>query len=679
MKKETAKKNKLWLWIGLGVVALLAVVGIVLALVLGGGQQGKSGGRPDLYWNVDRVAFTKDSESGLSTREPAADGMYYVKFAYNGEQVELPVADKRLINFIDTMDLMGLVIDNDGIVTDAVDPTEIAVEKGKGIYYVETKDGVIKANSAITLNGLAMDFAVTENTQVYNVSSTASVVGEIIKPEDVQLMDTIHVYANDQDEITHVYLAVSPLQSKIYWRMDQFWNSTLKETSREPDENGVYHIPYWCEGEEVDIKIKDRKLVTEIDSRSFYWPHSSFRFDEEGYAVARINTGTATRTISLVDCYDVMEIDGNNISTQPFGNGTPVNFKVTENTRIYDVSGLAKAIGTAGQRVDSLKINDRVSVWTDKDNNAVLIYIASRRAESPIYYNVKKQWNSTDKITRRTPNADGLYEIDLWSEEEGIKTYLMTLEQVNMVDGEAYRICGLKADGNLVQEVYPLESLFGYPAVCNGRWVTDITGSIFTIISPANFTSTNWLMTADCKIIDVSDTNNPKPTELRVGDNVRVFRNPPGEVVCIFVCARQAGGDALYYNLDRQYDDTKKVTKRTPDENGWYVFDVAHNGKTMQVKTRDKELANTLESYNPGAVCLVVENGIVKKVMDPNTAYCGSKVASAFYFEGYTDLGEAIFGYEGRDDLIYDVSEDLEVFDVSTNSFRNRGGKTTLR
>ena len=678
MKKETAKKNKLWLWIGLGVVALLAVVGIVLALVLGGGQ-GSSGGRADLYWNVDRVAFTKDSESGLSTRTAAADGMYYVKFAYNGEQVELPVADKRLINFIDTMDLMGLVIDKDGIVVDAVAPTDLAVEKGKGIYFVEAKDGNVIANSAITLNGLAMEFAVTENTQIYNVSSSATTVGEIIQAGDIQLMDTIHVYANDLEEITHIYLAESPLQSEIYWRMDQFYNSTLKETSREPDENGVYHIPYWCEGEEVDIKIKDRKLVTEIDSRSFYWPHSSFRFDEEGYAVARINTGTATRTIAQVDCYDVMEIDGNNISTQPFGNGTPYNFKVTEETRIYDVSNLAKALGTAGQRVDSLKINDRVSVWTDKDNNAVLIYIASRRAESPIYYNVKRQWDSTEMTTKRTPNADGLYEIDLWTEEEGTKTYLMNLDQVNMVDGEDYRICGIKADGKLVQEVYPLESLFGYPAVCNGRWVTDITGSIFTIISPANFTSTNWVMTADCKIIDVSDTNNPKPTTLRVGDNVRVFRNPPGEVVCIFVCARQAGGDTLYYNLDRQYDDTKKVTKRLPDENGWYVFDVAHNGKVEQVKTRDKELANTVESYNPGAVVLIVKNGIIQKAADPNTAYCGKKVASAYYFEGYDKDGKAIFSFEGRDNQVHELAEDLEVFDVSTNSFRNRGAKTTLR
>ncbi len=677
MKKETAKKNKLWLWIGLGVVALLAVVGIVLALVLGQGQG--QGGRADLYWNVDRAAYTQ-SESGLSSREPAADGMYYIKFAYNGEQVELPVADKRLVNFIDTMDLMGLVIDRDGIVTDAVDVTQVAVEKGKGIYFVEATDTELVANSAVTLNGLAMRFAITENTQIYNVSVSASMVGELIQGKDIQVMDSIHVYANDQDEITHVYLVEPPLQSKIYWRMDQMWDGTQKDTTREPDEKGVYTIPYWCEGEEVEIKTKDRKLVAEIDNRSFYWCHSAFRFDEEGYAAARINTGTATRTISLVDCYDVMEIDGNNISTQPFGNGTPVNFKVTENTKIYDVSNLAKALGTAGQQVDSLQINDRVSVWTDKDGNAVTIYVASRRCDSPIYFNVERQWSGAEKSTKRTPNADGLYEIELWSEATGKQTYLMNKEQVDFVDAEGYRVCGLKADGKLVQEVYPFEAIFGYPAVCNGRWVTDITGSIITILSPANLTETNWIMSADCKVYDMSGQGEyGAVTELRVGDNVKVFRNPPGEIVCMIIDSRQTGLDSLYYNLNRQYDDKLKETKRLPDENGWYVFDVAHNGKTKQVKTKSKEIASQFEALNPGAAALFVNNGVIQKVFDPVVALGGKKVASAFYFEGYDEEGKAVFGYEGRDDLSYVVSENMIAYDVSTNNFNNRGSVTTLQ
>ena len=678
MKKETAKKNKLWLWIGLGVVALLAVVGIVLALVLGGAS--KSGGRADLYWNIDRVAFTKDSETGLSTREAAADGLFYVKFAYNGEQVELPVSDKRLVNFIDTMDLMGLVFDNDGVVVDAVVPTDLAVEKAKGVYFYEAKEGAIVANSAITLNGLAMEFAITENTQIYNVSASATMVGEIIDPSVIEVMDTLHVYCNDEEEITHIYLAETPVQSKIYWRIEQMWDSKAKTTTREPDENGVYTIPLWCEGEVVEIKSKDLTLVNEIDSRSFYWCHSAFKFDEEGYAILRINTGTATRSISLVDCYDVMEIDGENISTQPFGSGTPVNFKVNENTKIYETSNLSKYLGTAGQQIDSLKINDRVSVWVDKDGYATTIYVASRRCDSEPYYNVTRKWDSTNLCTKRTPNADGLYEIELWSESAGKQIYLMNETQVNLAESEGYRVLGIKADGQLVQEVYPFESIFGYVGVGNGRIITDVMGSIVTIYSPGGLSYANFVTSADFKAFDMSGMSEyGAPATLQYGDNVKAFRNPPGELVYVIINSRQTGGETLYYNLNRQYDDKAKETKRVPDENGWYVYDVAHNGKTMQVKTKDKELANQLDSFNPGAVVLFVENGIVKRVMDPVSAYSGKKVASAFYFKGYDDEGQAVFYYEGRDDLIYPVSDEVEIFDVSTNSFANRGALTTLR
>ena len=122
MKKEEAKKSKLWLWMVLGLVALLAVAGAVLALVFGGsGETKEPGGRAELYWNLDKAYYTENSETGISTREPGEDGLYHLRFAYEGQVQEYTVGDKRLVNYIDTFDCVSLVFDRDGNVVDALD------------------------------------------------------------------------------------------------------------------------------------------------------------------------------------------------------------------------------------------------------------------------------------------------------------------------------------------------------------------------------------------------------------------------------------------------------------------------------------------------------------------------------------------------------------------------------
>ena len=137
MKKETTKKSKLWLWLTIGIVALLAVAAGVVALVLGGGEEAKTpGGRPELYWNLDKAVYTENegNASGLSSREPGEDGMYHMRFAYEGTVQESLVADKQLVNFIDTFDCVSLVLDRDGNVVDAKDARDVATEVGKKVY-----------------------------------------------------------------------------------------------------------------------------------------------------------------------------------------------------------------------------------------------------------------------------------------------------------------------------------------------------------------------------------------------------------------------------------------------------------------------------------------------------------------------------------------------------------------
>lgn len=275
MKKEATKKpNKLlWLWIGL--LALVLIAGAVVgAIFLFGGEKeptGPVGGRPDLYWNLDKETYTKDSESGLSTREAGEDGVYRIRFAYNGEQVELPIVDKQLVNFIDTMDVMGLVKDADGMVVDVIAVEDIATPVAQNAYVQQVMSDRIIANSSIAMNGMQYTIELTDLTQLYDVSDTAELAGQIIEPTAFQAMDSIWVYANDLEEVTHIYMTEHPVTSAVYWRAYQMWSSAEKSTSRVPDENGVYSIDFCSEGGIVTLKCKDKSIVSSIDNKS---PHS---------------------------------------------------------------------------------------------------------------------------------------------------------------------------------------------------------------------------------------------------------------------------------------------------------------------------------------------------------------------------------------------------------------------
>ena len=165
MKQEKNQKSKKWLWLVLALVALLAVAGIVLALVLGGGETpdpaGESGGRPQLYWNIERERYIEE-ETGMSTRTKGEDGMYHVLFAYDGQQVDLTVADKQIVNFIESMEVMGLAFDADGVVVDVVAPETIATEFAKRFYVRAVTDTAITLNSSYAMNGMEKEVPITD-------------------------------------------------------------------------------------------------------------------------------------------------------------------------------------------------------------------------------------------------------------------------------------------------------------------------------------------------------------------------------------------------------------------------------------------------------------------------------------------------------------------------------------
>lgn len=331
---------------------------------------------------------------------------------------------------------------------------------------------------------------------------------------------------------------------KVYWRQKKYLDSKNNTTLRVPNENGVYTVEFYCDGEIVEVRFKDKSLVETIDSRTNATSHFGLVFDDLGYAVEVISSAEASNTLLQCERYDITEIneDGSYKAAELIKHKGEkvVEGVIGADCDIYDISATAKAEKEANRKLDTVRLHDRVCIWTDMAGNPVLIYVTSRRPDSPLYFNPDPQYNTETKKTERTPNGDGFYEIELLKAgETELQTYYTDSSSiVNTIDKSADRCVGLKVDeNNVIEFVYDMESVLGQTYFCRGYYVTDVTG--LQVSCALNDSEKTGIMTADCKVWNVSDTGEfGTETELRVGDCIYAGRNPLSEIVSIYVISR---------------------------------------------------------------------------------------------------------------------------------------------
>jgi hypothetical protein len=319
------------------------------------------------------------------------------------------------------------------------------------------------------------------------------------------------------------------------------------------------------------------------------------------------------------------------------GKGEVWNGTVADTCRIIDISDAAYAENRKGQLVDSLQLGDRITVFTDTENRAVLVYITNRLVDVPAYFSTSRKYSSTEKATTRKPDADGFYSVSLVKEgdKEAVTYKTQDKELMSYLDSTASRCVGILADeNNILQRVYMPECLFGLSAWSSGGIASSVTGSVGTRMSYGKRTSlANNVMMPECKVYNMSTTGEyGAETKLQQGDYIYAFRQPSGELVKVYVVRRCNGAETMYYNFDPQYDSKAKETTRTPDGEGWYHFSLYHEGETVQLKTDDKALADMLDSYT--AVSLLVNDGVITEVNAPNYACGGSEVAKGQTYNG---------------------------------------------
>ena len=217
---QNAGKNRKPLIIGM--IAAIVLLAAVAALVLTQFTGSNAGATTpisttvetepvleyDLYWNADREMYDGMTEAGLSSRQPESDGFFHIRFILDGEEVILKTADRKLVNSIDVRTLMGLEVDENGIITGFIDILDMPIVRAGWMFYVQSAaKNVIKLNSAENLMGLEVLLELTENTGVYDMSGETGPLGT--KTEAIA-KDRVYAIANLAGEITHVFIYQRP-------------------------------------------------------------------------------------------------------------------------------------------------------------------------------------------------------------------------------------------------------------------------------------------------------------------------------------------------------------------------------------------------------------------------------------------------------------------------------------
>lgn len=691
MKQTENGKNKKWIW-WIGGILLLVVLCVAAALLLLPKPQPE---QPlvqqdvissPLYWNVDQKKFIDNSETGLSAREPAADGAYYIRFLVDGRLEEYKITDAKLVNYIDTMPVMGLQFDENGDVIDVISVKDLAQEVGRDLYVRKCDGTSLVLNSSVSMNGMAFDLKLTEKTGIYDVSPDAEEPGCAAMPA---AMDIVTAFQDKEGNLTHVFISERAKSSDIYWRVGTYWDD-VSGTTRKPDENGVYTLLFAYKGQQVQLKCKNKSVVDQIDKPTSNNAACGLVLDEEGFIQEFMIPVLGMKGIELCNNADITELTETTFSATRFlvgeQQGKSAQGVIPEDVEIYLVCNGGTVESHVGEPT-SLQPTDRITCYTDLDGQVKLIYVTRRMVDSPMYFNISRQYISSQQRTERKPDKSGWYTFEM-AVNGKIKTVkTKSLDIANQMDSYSARGMGLKLSGSVVEKVYSADCVCGWTTAANGRYVTAFSNNILSAAHPGDFENfANFVLRDNCEIYDVSGAygTTAKKTQVQVGDEIIAFRDVSNNLTHIYVTGRYQSGTKIYYNTARRYNSLTQETTRQPEAEGYYVYEMVCEGKTVTVKTKSKDLASYIDKQNAPFIAMKVSDGVVKKAY-PMTAAVrySTKTANFHYVASLTDgvlKTYYISDCERRENpTSYKVADNCVIYNVSEGYVNKRGEKTKLK
>lgn len=483
---------------------------------------------PVLYYNLDGSIYQNPSNTALSNRRPDAEGVYQISFASDGKTVTYSTTDAKLVDIIDCLQVMTLEVSAGGKIQSVGAPSK-PLSNRDTIQQISEKELIL--NTSIAYNGGQVVLPLADNCRFYDLSNG----GTDTQPE---IMDEVLAYGNARGEATDVFILRRTPYTELYWRLDRKYDPKTELTTRQHDGGGIYTIPFAVNGEHVELKCKDMRVVTQIDAPTASNAAMGLVLDSDGYIIGMLPAYRALRGRELCSLYDVTDVDGERFSVvnKQLSTIQGQAFYLTKDAEcaIYDVSSAAVL---TGQQTDSLQPGDRITVYSDPMGIATHIFVHVRLQDSPVYFNLIQMYQEPN--TTRKPDADGWYIFSMAS--NGQRLDLKTNDQAiaNKIDSYSYRGMGLKLNGDVIEQVFDVSCATGGSTLVAGRYVHSFTAGMIATSNNRGTSLKPTLLHPDCKIYDATggpDTG--KETELRKGDQFYAYGDADDLATHIFITKR---------------------------------------------------------------------------------------------------------------------------------------------
>jgi len=334
----------------------------------------------------------------------------------------------------------------------------------------------------------------------------------------------------------------------IYWNIDGHTFSDLETftNTRQPEEDGLYHMRFFRDGEVVELACADSVLVKKIDFNSLVALDVE---DGKIMAIADLNELCAP----WPDYY-ISKIDGNTITAESSValSGRPPEFEIDANTQIYDVSPDAEVYGCLTEP----DIMDRVTILQDPDGGpATHIYIDQRPIKADVYWRVDETpgqvtWDKGKQCTTRVPDENGVYTIRMAKDGQQVDVLCKDLKIVNKIDSLPLgkQAIGLHIDEDGFADLSTSPAMAIRGALQADQWdVTAIEGDDISVLcnipSSIKGASDTFRLAPDHRIYDTTGSSGPVGVQvdsLQVGDRVMLLCNADREIVIAYITQRPA-------------------------------------------------------------------------------------------------------------------------------------------
>jgi len=502
----------------------------------------------DIYWNITRMY---SSATGATTRDSDALGTFTYELCLNGEVVTVKTRDSKIANQMDknAARCWGLSFNEEGYVDGVL--SAASVTGGGPIASWFTVKEVREDGSFVAekLASGASDYGQVEDItpgpycKIINTTNVGK-QGEYTK---LRVGDQIHCLKDGRDRVCYVFIHSRIAEGNVYWNVDRKYNSTTKESTRTMGADGYYHILLATNGEQVNLKVKDKAVLNKIEAngaRCFTLDVTEDGVITEYYSPNRITGGSV-----VASWYDVTAIneDGSITAERILSGselGNVVTFKLAKDAQVINGStGFEKYCGEFTQ----VQVGDRVHGLTNFNKEVQFLFVVVRPVDGTIYWNVTRKYNSTTKSTTRTPDAEGYYHFELCT---GGKTHFLKTNQKELadrIDSQAARCWALSINGDIICDVYSASNTIDGAGGVEASWVhvtecSNVDAEAIKNSTGSDNGDTFYIEYApNVKIYNISndyETVRGEKTTLRVGDQIHCIRNGKGQTTYIWVISR---------------------------------------------------------------------------------------------------------------------------------------------